>query len=302
MRVIKNLLRNCFATFLKVNVFRKIWIKAIEATLLTKDVDGFKQTQLKFIEFATKNRLHIVSTEPQIDIDFTFLKIKNNNLTHDHNLIEILERTCSIMRETLKADFALNDLQIAHTNSDDSRKTIFSLVPELRATDNHYLFINSIAIATNAEKVVDLGTASGSSLVSFLSAKNVRFVDTFDLSPVETNSSWVSQQSKIAISEFLTENQTRWAQHIGNLEDMALWEKYKPKFVDADLILIDTQHLGDFEKLMSQRFITDLNPNTLFVWDDIRLSSMVEFWDSLQMKKLDVGGLGHISGTGISKL
>jgi hypothetical protein len=29
---------------------------------------------------------------------------------------------------------------------------------------------------------------------------------------------------------------------------------------------------------------------------------MVDFWDSLQMKKLDVGGLGHVSGTGISKI
>lgn len=300
--MIKNILRNFFATILKVNFLREIWIKAIEATLLTKDVSGFKESQLRFIEFATRNRLHIISTEPQIDIDFTFLKIQNNNLTHDSNLIEVLERTCSIMRETLKVNYALNDLQIAHTNSIDVRKTIFNHVPELRATDNHYLFINSVAIATNSKKVIDLGTASGSSLVSFLSAKNVQFVDTFDLSPVETNSSWVSQQSKIAISEFLTENKARWEQHIGNLEDTALWEKYKPKFLDADLILIDTQHLGDFEKLMGQRFITDLNPSTLFVWDDIRLSSMIEFWDSLKMKKLDVGGLGHVSGTGIAKI
>ena len=297
---IKTALREILGSLLKIERFRKIWIKAIEATLLTKDLQGFKQSQILFIELLKKIRFHVIITSEKIDVDLTYIKIQNNNVKHDHRLFSLVQESCTQIQRMLKSNFKESDHQIRFKSKKGVHENIFEAVHELRAADNHYLFLNSLAISTNAKRIVDLGTASGSSLCAFLSAKNVEFVDTFDITPLEKNSSWVSVESKDEINRFLSENHQRWKQHIVNLESLENWELHRSQFNGADLILTDTQHLGDFESLMGKRFVAELNPKIIFIWDDIRLSSMCDFWDSLEMKKLDIGGIGHISGTGIS--
>jgi hypothetical protein len=44
-----------------------------------------------------------------------------------------------------------------------------------------------------------------------------------------------------------------------------------------------------------------VKPGAIFVLDDVRVSSMVRFWQDLKMSKVDVGGFAHFSGTGVSK-
>lgn len=297
---IKTALRAILGALLKIERFRKIWIKAMEATLLTKDLQGFKQSQILFLELLKKIRFHMIITSDKIDVDLTYIKIQNNNVKHDHRLFGLVQESCAQIQRMLKSNFKESDNQIRFKNLEGVYKNIFETVPELRAADNHYLFLNSLAISTNAKRIVDLGTASGSSLCAFLSAKNVEFVDTFDITPLEKNSSWVSVESKDEITRFLSENHQRWKQHVVNLESLENWKLHRNQFDEADLILTDTQHLGDFESLMGKRFVAELNSKIVFIWDDIRLSSMCDFWDSLEMKKLDIGGIGHISGTGIS--
>jgi hypothetical protein len=297
---IKTALRAILGSLLKIERFRKIWIKAMEATLLTKDLQGFKQSQILFLELLKKIRFHMIITSDKIDVDLTYIKIQNNNVKHDHRLFGLVQESCAQIQRMLKSNFKESDNQIHFKNLKGEYENIFETVPELRAADNHYLFLNSLAISTNAKRIVDLGTASGSSLCAFLSAKNVEFVDTFDITPLEKNSSWVSVESKDQINRFLSENHQRWKQHVVNLESLENWKLHRSQFNEADLILTDTQHLGDFESLMGKRFVAELNSKIVFIWDDIRLSSMCDFWDSLEMKKLDIGGIGHISGTGIS--
>lgn len=299
---VKIALRSALGTLLKNKFLQKTWIKAIEATLLTKDLQGFKQSQILFLELLSKVRFHLIISSEKIDIDLSYFKNQRSDKTRDHRLIGLVQESCAQIQRMLISNFNENENQICFLNSNGEQKNIFESVSELRDGNNHYLFLNSLAISTKAKRIVDLGTASGSSLCAFLSAKNVEFVDTFDLTPLDKNTSWVSAESKTEIKHFLSDNQQRWKQHIVNLEIFENWEMHRDLFNEADLILTDTQHLGEFESLMGKRFVAELNPEIIFVWDDIRLSSMCDFWDSLEMKKLDIGGIGHISGTGISMI
>lgn len=292
--------RVALGSLLRITPFRKIWIKAIEATLLTKNLKGFKQSQILFLELLSKVRFHLEVTSEKVDVDLTYIKIQNNKVELDHRLIGLVQESCTEMQRMLMSNFRDSNNQIRFLNSKGAHENIFESIAELRAGDNHYLFLNSLAISTNAKRIIDLGTASGSSLCAFLSAKNVEFVDTFDIRSLSQNSSWVSIESKVEINRFLSENHQRWTQHVVNLESLENWEKYRRKFTEADLILTDTKHSGGFESLMGKRFVAELNRKTIFVWDDIRLSSMHNFWESLEMKKLDIGGIGHVSGTGVS--
>jgi hypothetical protein len=296
----KAILQSILGSVLKIEALRKIWIKAIEATLLTKDLQGFKQSQILFLDLLRKVRFHLIITQDNVDVDLTYIKIQNNNVKHDHQLFRLVQDSCAQIQQMLKSDFKDPENQVCFLNSRSAYETIFESVPELRAGDNHYLFLNSLAISTNAKRIIDLGTASGSSLCAFLSAKNVEFVNTFDIRPLARNSSWVSVKSEGEIDRFLSENYQRWKQHVVNLESVENWNSYRSLFYEADLILIDTQHRGSFESLMGKRFVAELSTKTIFIWDDIRLSSMCDFWDSLEMRKLDIGGIGHISGTGVS--
>ena len=301
----KLFLRNCFGRFLQSSLLRRIWIKAIEATLLTRDMNGFRQTQTRFIESARKNRLHLVGTNPRMDLDLSIIDYVRSENHHDPKLFDILQKSCATMRDLLENNYE-QDRRVSkiseHFGQNLTNCSIFQDLPELRAADNHYLFLYALAISVNAKKVIDLGTASGSSLCAFLAAPEVEFVDTYDLTSLYENIDWVSSSSSHVVHKYLDIHQARWKQHLVNLEDSANWNEHLPIFQNADVVLVDTQHLGYFETLMGERFVSSLGPETIFVWDDIRLSSMLDFWYSLNMSKMDIGGIGHVSGTGISRI
>ena len=68
---------------------------------------------------------------------------------------------------------------------------------------------------------------------------------------------------------------------------------------DAELILLDTYHLGGFEK----RFLAHLNKISfkgMLVMDDIHFSNDMErVWESIKLPKEDFTEYGHYTGTGI---
>jgi len=303
--MVKSFLRYCFGKFLQIGLLRQTWLKAIEASLLTKNLDGFRQTQTLFIEFARKNRIHLVGANPRMDLDISIIDYVRGGNHYDPKLFDILQKSCTTMRDLLENNYE-QDRKVSKISENLGQNltnySIFRNLPELRATDNHYLFLYALAISVNAKRVIDLGTASGSSLCAFLAAPEVEFVDTYDLTSLYENKNWVSSSSSHVIHTYLDIHQARWKQHLVNLEDSVKWNEHLPIFQNADIVLVDTQHLGYFETLMGERFVSSLGSETIFVWDDIRLSSMLDFWYSLEMSKMDIGGIGHVSGTGISRI
>jgi len=73
-------------------------------------------------------------------------------------------------------------------------------------------------------------------------------------------------------------------------------------FAKADIIFIDRHQNGSLESLLAKRFETLLKPGAVIIWDDILLSTMVDFWKGINIHKLDFRSLGHNSGTGVSRL
>jgi|688.fasta_scaffold73560_2 predicted O-methyltransferase YrrM len=66
----------------------------------------------------------------------------------------------------------------------------------------------------------------------------------------------------------------------------------------SDLILLDTFHDGAFESKFMD-YLKSLNYNGVVLFDDIFLNhEMTSFWNQLNMSKVDLTHLGHVTGTG----
>jgi hypothetical protein len=65
----------------------------------------------------------------------------------------------------------------------------------------------------------------------------------------------------------------------------------------TDLVFVDASHDGQLERRIYDAL---LGFDGVSVWDDIHLpGAMQEFWDSVELPKLDITHLGHYTGTGI---
>ena len=177
---------------------------------------------------------------------------------------------------------------------------ILKKVPELRHNRNHYCFLTSTATALNAKVVIDIGTGSGSSMTAFLLAPSVKFVQSFDINPLEDNKDWVSKESFHHITNYLAQRKDTWVQHVSNLTLKSNFTTYASVFEQADIILVDIEHSGTSEQALLNYFESTVEKDCLKIWDDIRVSTMQRFWDKVTSPKLDVGSIGHNSGTGIS--
>lgn len=222
------------------------------------------------------------------------------NTALDHGLLRIVIKALqelAIMLEEIESP----ENKLTKPISSDIDMRAFKEIRELAANDNHYMFLASLTHVLKAERIVEIGTASGSSLTAFLSVASVKHVDTFDIIPLADNTSWVSEDSFSLIDKYLVEKQGRWNQYVTDLSNEESWLLHLDKFIDADLIFVDAQHDSKLEKLLVQRLEGLVKPTLIFVWDDVRVSSMVRFWQDLTMSKMDVGGFAHFSGTGVSK-
>jgi len=269
--------------------------------------EDFNLLRSSFLEMLGKARLHITDESSATDFDVTFMQhgvaasALNENLLHlagasinaltllSKNLIDSVEESDSKPKDAHAADYNLKNF--AFTN-----------IPELREPNNHYMLLLVIAEVLNARNVVEVGTASGSSLCSFLSSPNVECVTTFDLVPLAANRAWLTPKSLAIVDKFLDHNRERWSQHVVDLSSESTWIEYSSVFAEADIIFIDADHSGSFESILAMRLEKLLKPHTVVIWDDIRVSSMVNFWQKLNMNKMEFTGIGHYSGTGVSQL
>ena len=290
---------------LRVDYIRLTLLRVIYEVLYGQ---SYTSTRQDFIKMISGTRLHI--TEPSRDADFEVTFINNGAITPDLNkdLLELAELSA---RGLLEYSQSLDQYLVNGSATDNDtlnrsnlylRHSAFAQIPELRQSNNHYILLLVIAEVLKASRVVEVGTASGSSLCSFLSAPNVDHVTTFDVVPLSSNRSWLPPASLLMVDKWLEDNNGRWTQHVVDLSHESEWLEHKHTFANADIIFVDADHSGLLETILSERFETVLKPNTLVIWDDIRVSSMVNFWEGLHMHKLDLTGLGHVTGTGVSKL
>ena len=283
---------------------RSAWLKITKVVLLHTNVDAFWNSEMDFLNFLAKNRVHFSNSRDSTDVDVTFVQLELNP-KYDSVLIDVFDEALHHMKEINKEIHGPCVATLLYPNATKIKNPTdlnsFKEIPEMRVANNHYLFLTSIAAAVGARRIVEVGTASGTSLCAFLSASAVEFVDTFDIVPMDQNRNWVSPTSYATIQRFLETNSNRWTQHIANLTSDEIWDQYSRKFAAADLIFIDSSHSGQLETLIGKRMKGILRTNAIVIWDDIRVSSLVSFWQNLEMAKLDVGGFAHYSGTGISR-
>jgi len=156
----------------------------------------------------------------------------------------------------------------------------------------HYRMLVGLAEVWQARTVVEVGTYAGTSALTFLEVASVERVTTFDL---------------LAWPEFpftlLGESDFggRLEQRLGNLADPAIFEANADLLRDADLVFVDGPKDGTFEYEFLPRLLA-LEPARprLLVLDDVRVISMMRLWRQFPLQKLDIGSLGHWSGTGIA--
>jgi predicted O-methyltransferase YrrM len=119
---------------------------------------------------------------------------------------------------------------------------------------NHYLFLLALANVTQAKQIVEVGTASGSSLWAWLNAKCVEHVYTFDIVPIEDSQHWfTSSTHSSTVNEVLASERRRFTQYIEDLSVDANFDNRRSFIEHADIIFIDGPHDGNFERKIFSR-------------------------------------------------
>ena len=143
----------------------------------------------------------------------------------------------------------------------------------------HYKLLAYYSMQFNDAVLLDVGTYKGCSALA-LSHNPKNQVKSFDIRSGLRN---------------LSDYPTNVEFIIGNILD----EEYKPLMLSSKVIVLDTDHLGEFEHKFYNHLKSVGYKGTLIL-DDIKLNpEMVEFWNSISDEKHDISYLGHNSGTGL---
>jgi len=175
---------------------------------------------------------------------------------------------------------------------------------QLYDTNNHYNLFTELASQYKAKNILEIGTASGISLYSWLKCDSIQKVNTFDLLAIDNNQDWFRNASmQEAVNQYIAQEKIRWEQFICDLSDPHVFKSHIDTILSSDIIFIDGPHNGDFEHALLANILSLQNKSEiLLIFDDILLSPMVEFWNSLPLPKLDISFIGHQSGTGLALL
>jgi predicted O-methyltransferase YrrM len=285
---LKSKVYNLVLLFLNFTLLTKIFIKVFEIYCYS-NLDKFSTNLLAILQ---KSRVHFSSLfSKNIDFDLTYVSHLPVNDTKSIQLLDIYSRILSNYNIYFSSFYGKDSI---------INEPILKKVPELRHNRNHYCFLTSTATALNAKVVIDVGTASGSSMTAFLLAPSVKFVHSFDINPLEGNKEWVSKESFHHITNYLAQRKDNWVQYVSDLTLKSNFTTHASIFEQADIILVDIDHSGKSEQILLSYFESTVKKDCLIIWDDIRVSTMQQFWDKMTHPKLDVGSIGHGSGTGIS--
>ncbi len=156
----------------------------------------------------------------------------------------------------------------------------------------HYTLLAAMMMALRPKHVVEIGTAQGASaLIMKRHLPQSSTVVTYDIIP------WKDMPECGLKTEDFGEN---FSQHTTDVSTKEGQKAERSIFEQADFIFVDAEKDYDMEAKFV-RYFDSLRFKTppIIVFDDIRLTQMVEIWREISHPKLDISGLGHWSGTGI---
>ena len=147
-----------------------------------------------------------------------------------------------------------------------------------KSSVEHYRLLSYISLNNNGIKMLDIGTLKGCSALA-MSINSSNEINTFNLHNQLT----------------LTVNPTNINVYIDDI--------LKPEYLDLILnsryILLDTFHDGTFEKTFFN-YLKEINYKGYLLLDDIKLNEeMINFWKFIDINKIDISHLGHLTGTGV---
>jgi len=157
----------------------------------------------------------------------------------------------------------------------------------------HYKLLVALVELLQPKTIVELGTATGMSALTMKAAlaQDAKLV-TFDVVR------WQEYRGGLLREEDFADG--RLEQRLDDLSTPDGWQQNAELLRSAELIFVDAKHDGAQERGFVRGFEqVGLARGPIVVFDDIRLWSMLSFWQELARPKLDLTSFGHWSGTGL---
>ncbi len=157
----------------------------------------------------------------------------------------------------------------------------------------HYKLLTALIARLHPKTVIEIGTATGmSALAMKLALPADGKIVTFDLVPWQEHPDVVLQEDDFADG--------RLEQRLADLSTPAGWQHNAELLRCADFIFVDALHDGVQERNFLRGFDeVGLASGPIVMFDDIRLWTMLAFWQEIARPKLDLTSFGHWSGTGL---
>ncbi len=159
---------------------------------------------------------------------------------------------------------------------------------------HHYRLLAALVDELGAASVVEIGTYTGASALTFAARTTVRSVVTYDIVPWRRIDHVMLDDTDLVGAGGVIE------QRLADLQDPAVFEREAPVLESADLIFLD----GPKDEAFERSFIDQLlaMPRTrrqCLVIDDVKVNTMVDIWQCFPLPKIDASSVGHWSGTGL---
>lgn len=161
-----------------------------------------------------------------------------------------------------------------------------------RYIGQHYRLLPAIARAMQAQRICEIGTATGESARCLLDNTEASVLS-IDIKPWDA-----FPFTYLRAADFASGRLTQVIADLGNAEQ---FHRHLSLLSACDLFFVDAAKDGVFEP----RFFGHIAEQRaafagkLFILDDIRLGTMVRCWHDLPFIKLDISGIGHWAGTGL---
>jgi hypothetical protein len=159
----------------------------------------------------------------------------------------------------------------------------------------HYIFLANFCRHFLPKRILEVGTFRGASARVMLDYSDAVVVS-LDVDPISTYNEGYLKDLDIS-------KKKRFEQRLINI-DLLTDEEFINLIKSFDLVFLDGPKSGGFEVRFFQRLIK-FRSEFVGLWlimDDIRLSNISVLWDSIPLNKIDLGDLGHWSGTGVIKV
>jgi hypothetical protein len=143
----------------------------------------------------------------------------------------------------------------------------------------HYKLLAYFSSIYNNVTLLDIGTYKGCSALA-LAYNPTNQVKSFDI-------------------RFGLRDISNYPNNVEFIVDNIINEEYKSLVLSSKFIILDTDHLGDFEHEF-YKYLKTIGYKGILLLDDIKLNNeMKEFWNSITEEKYDMSDVGHITGTGL---